>query len=102
MRQLIVLDWFYRRYLEHLPRSSIIKYEEVVASQGRVLSVVTPAASALAEPLDSQNTSKLYDYEKMARLGERLLATDGAYWQLFDRASVESLLADIRRAQLPK
>jgi hypothetical protein len=49
----------------------------------------------LDEPLLSRNLKPLYDREDMLRIGERLLASEGAYWRFYSRESVEDLLADL-------
>ncbi len=91
-RQLHLLDWFHEQWHRHLPPESFIRYEEVVESKGRALSVIQPLAADLDEPLESRNLSKLYDREMMLRIGERLLASEGAQWQSYTKESVERLL----------
>ncbi|MFN8591500.1 MAG: hypothetical protein U0031_08585 [Thermomicrobiales bacterium] len=95
-RQLFLLDWFHERMRRYLPEASIVRYEAVVETGGAALAVMHPAASHLSEDLDSQNLSKQYDRDHMLRLGERLLASDGAYWKSYDRREVENLLDDLR------
>lgn len=36
-RQLRVLDWFFRQFHAHLPRHRVLRYEDIVASQGTLL-----------------------------------------------------------------
>jgi hypothetical protein len=91
-RQIYLLGWFHKQFRRHLPDESIIRYEAVVESGGKALDIIRPEAANLDEPLESQNKSKLYDREGMARIGERLLASDGAYWESYSRESVERLL----------
>ena len=91
-RQLHLLSWFYAKYDRVLPRTSILRYEETVATRGSSLSAITPLASRLAEPLESQNANSAYDGAMMRTLGERLLAADGAFWKFYSRESVELLL----------
>lgn len=95
-RQLFLLDWFHARLRRHLPPEAIIRYEQLVATGGRALAVIQPVASTLAEPLDSQNLSIQYDREQMLEWGDRLLASDGAYWDSYARSEVEALLGDLR------
>ena len=71
----------------------VIRYEDVVSSRGKALEVVVPSAQHLDEPLGSKNLNPLYDREQMLRLGEKLLASEGAYWHFYTRESVEKLLA---------
>jgi hypothetical protein len=57
-----------------------------------VLSVVTPAAEFLNEPLPSWNLNPAYDWERVRLHGERLLEREGAYSRFYSRDSIESLL----------
>jgi hypothetical protein len=91
-RQLHLLSWFFGRYRNHLPDNHVIRYEDIVATGGSVLKSITPAASALHEPLQSQNVNKLYDRDLMRALGHKLLQADGAWWHYFGRDTVEKLI----------
>jgi hypothetical protein len=91
-RQIWLLGWFHGQFRRYLPEQSIIRYESVIESRGKVLSVVRPEAEYLSEPLESQNRSKLYDHDSMHRIGERLLESDGAYWESYTKESIEHLL----------
>lgn len=90
-RQLHLLSWYFERF-RTLPKESVIRYEQLVASGGRVLATITPEARELDEPLKSKNLNVAYDREGMLSLGERLLESRGAYWDFYPRESVEELL----------
>ena len=92
-RQLIILKWYYSRYATLLPRDHVIRYEELVSSGGRALAVIDPDAAALAEPLESRNTSKLYDAGLVRRLADPLLDDESIYGGFYGRADVEQLCA---------
>jgi hypothetical protein len=92
-RQLIILRWYYSRYATLLPRDHVIRYEDLVSSGGRALAVVDPDAAALAEPLQSRNTSKLYDATLVRQLSGRLLDEGSIYGDFYSRADVDSLCA---------
>jgi hypothetical protein len=97
-RQFYILEWFFERFARLLPRSSILRYEDVVASGGRALTPVTGAAAALDESLESKNANPVYDSAQMSLLGEQLLGRDGAYWEFYSRESVAGMLARIAAA----
>jgi hypothetical protein len=99
-RQIYLLGWFHERLRHCLPEDAIIRYEAIVETGGKALAVVVPAAAALDEPLQSQNTSALYDRETMLRIGERLLESEGAYWNSYSKESVERLLGELTAAPL--
>ena len=92
-RQLYLLSWYFERFERELAGEQIIRCEEVMASAGgRALSVVTPSAEVLDEPLESRNLNPAYDRENMLRVGEKLLASEGVYWRFYERESVERLM----------
>ena len=95
-RQIYLLGWFHGQFRRYLPEQSIIRYESVIESGGRVLSIVRPEANDLHQPLESRNKNQLYDYQGMLRIGERLLNSEGAYWESYTKESVERLLASMQ------
>lgn len=93
-RQLMILRWYYSRYATLLPGDHVIRYEEMVASSGRALRVIDPAAELLAETLDSRNANTLYDSTLVRVLAERLLDEESIYADFYSRAEVEKLCAE--------
>lgn len=91
-RQIHLVGWFFERYRAVLPPERIIRYESIVETGGGALSAIAPGAAALDEPLESRNRAPVYDHSEMRRLGERLLETDGAYWDFYSRETVMELL----------
>ncbi|HEY6581784.1 MAG TPA: hypothetical protein VIZ60_11725 [Rubrobacter sp.] len=94
-RELARHDFFFGLYAEHLPPENVIRYEDMVSSGGKALSIITSSANLLNEPLKSRNLNPLYDRDAMLRIGERLLGREGAYWRFYTRESVEGLLAAV-------
>jgi len=91
-RWILRLHLFFERYLKVLPKAHVLRYEDLISSGGKSLQVIAPAAEQLDERLESQNFNPLYDSSEILRLGDRLLASDGAYWELYSRQDVENLL----------
>ena len=91
-RQLHILEWFYMRFSNVLPDQAIIKYEDLVASQGRELAKFFPAADNFEENLTSKNVNKFYDRALMIDLGERLLRREGVIWHFYGKRDVEALI----------
>jgi hypothetical protein len=87
-RQLVLLDWLYGKY-EQLPENRIVRYEDVITSGGAALASITPKARTLDVQLENKNRS--YDVATMRGLGERLVASEGAYWRFYSRSSVAEL-----------
>jgi len=93
-RQVHLLSWFYEQYDRFLPQKCIFRYEDIIASGGRSLNVISPAANRLNDRLRNKNQNPLYDKGIMELLGERLLNSDRAFWKFYSKESVETLLAD--------
>ena len=82
-RQLIVLNWFFRQYEQHLPPDRIVRYEDVVRTDGAVLfrALGHQPSEPLGEVLASRNTNAAYD-RNAERLRTALRRDDGA-WRRF-------------------
>jgi hypothetical protein len=93
-RQLYLLSWFYEKINTLIPRNAVLLYEDIIPSGGKALRLIAPDAETLNESLESRNDSKLYDSELKLFLGEKLLQSDGAYWQFYSKESVELLMKD--------
>lgn len=91
-RQLFILDWFFARFQKHLPPERIVRYEEVVQTRGACLQRLHPDAAAISFPLESRNQSQLYKKDLSAKIGERLLASEGSYWNFYSKEDVQRLL----------
>jgi hypothetical protein len=98
-RQFYILEWFFERFARLLPRESILRYEDLIATGGKALAVVVPAAGELAEPLESRNVNTAYAAEQMRELGGKLLGRPGAFWEFYSRESVEEMLAALPTAE---
>jgi hypothetical protein len=91
-RQLFILDWYYRSYIK-LPEDHIIRYEELIRTNGRELQKIVPEAANLDYPLDSKNKSKLYDSDVMQQIGALLLSKeDHACWHFYTKEEVRKYL----------
>lgn len=95
-QQLRALDLRFERYLRELPVGNVLRYEDIVSSNGRALEVLVPAACGLNEPLENMNANPYYDREYMLAVGEQLLDSEGSYWRLYGREEVEELLGQVR------
>jgi len=93
-RQLHLLNWYFAQYERYLQPNRIIRYEDIIATGGRALTAITPAAETLQENLSSKNNNPAYRQEQKRRLADALLASDGAYWRFYAREAIEQLAAD--------
>ena len=67
---------------------AIIRYEDIIASRGQVLQCISPSAAQLNEQLVNMNNNNLYNKQLMRLLRERLLQSDGAYWNFYDKQQI--------------
>ncbi|MGH3106405.1 MAG: hypothetical protein ACRDM3_04320 [Rubrobacteraceae bacterium] len=95
-QRLMRLHYTFERYQESLPRSHIIRYEDICSSRGKALEVIVPAAGGLDEPLENKNLNPLYPRDKVFRFGEKLLESEGAYWNFYSREDVEEIINGLK------
>lgn len=88
-RQFILLDYCFGRYAEHLPGRTL-KYEAIIASRGRSLTLIDPRAGGLDEPLGSRNGLRLTIDPDAAEIARRLIDRDSPCWGFYDRSEVEA------------
>ena len=91
-RQIALIDFFFSQYRDHVP-ANVIKYEDVIATGGRELARIAPAAATLDEPLSSRNRRAIGEDPEAVRIAETLLKNDNACWDFYGREDVEQLLA---------
>lgn len=80
-RQVLILDWCFQKY-QQVNSANIFRYEEIVATGGRILSSLFPNALGLAVPLLSYNRSEIYPHYSGSMLMKRLLQ-GRRHWQAF-------------------
>jgi len=95
-QRLMRLHYTFERYQESLPESHIIRYEDICSSHGKALEVIVPAAGGLDEPLENKNLNPLYPRDKAFRFGEKLLESEGAYWNFYSREDVEEIINGLK------
>lgn len=86
------LSYIFERYEKFLPREHIIRYEDICVSGGKALEVIVPSAADLDVPLENKNANPLYDRERSLRVGERLLESEGVYWNFYTREEVQEIM----------
>ncbi len=91
-RQFVLLSWYFEQYALFLSGEQLVRYEDLIASGGKILRGVSASAEKLAEPLKNRNRKKRYGGELMQELGEKLLRSEGVYWQFYSKESVEAVL----------
>ena len=95
-RQLIVLDWFFARFHAHLAPADIIRYEDLVESEGLALFRRLGHNRARPVALKSRNESKLYDKVMVDALLTALLDSDGHWTRFYSPTDCEQVADRIR------
>jgi hypothetical protein len=96
-RQLIILRWYFARYASLLPADRVIKYEDIVATGGRILAIIDPAAASLQVKLENRNRNPIYDRDQVGELARLLLRDETIYKAFYTGREVEELFSALSR-----
>jgi hypothetical protein len=99
-RQLLVLDWFFARFAHALPRERVLRYEDIVATQGDLLRERARLRGTSDVALAERNASALYRGTDVAALQRALVDHAGA-WQAWYPPDEITALARRMQADTP-
>ena len=88
-RQLVILNWFFAQYGDNLPAERILRYEDLIASDGGALFRVLGQPGARSQPLTSRNDHAVYRGADVEGLLEVLVETGGPWTRFYRRADCE-------------
>jgi hypothetical protein len=89
-KQLFILNWYFKQF-KQLPPQNIIKYEDIITTQGRALSIISDNETFSADELSNQNTNLLYDKKVMASYLKILLnCNDREFLDFYSIEEIES------------
>lgn len=71
-KQIFILDWYFSQYRK-LGIERVIKYEDIIKSGGKALSVVSGKEIHYHEELSNKNTNKVYDKNSILKYRDLLL-----------------------------
>ena len=97
-RQIVVLNWFFRRYRAHLEPESILRYEDLVESGGQVLFGRLGCMDAPSVPLENRNGNHAYVGWEVDTLLASLVNEGGAWSEFYTAADCEQVADMIRSA----
>jgi hypothetical protein len=89
-RQVRLLHELYLPY-QQLENDQIIRYEDVVESNGAALNRLLPKAPGIKYPLESKNRNKMYDASLRAAIIERLIQFNGSYMNYYTEAQLKGI-----------
>lgn len=92
-RQVALLNWYFKTIDKHLAPREIIKYEDIIKSNGSVLSQIVSQDYIAHDKLESRNQNSFYSNEFVLEAYERISHShDHACWRFYDRKEIELLL----------
>ena len=91
-KQLYILSWYFGQFTL-LSDDKIIRYEDLIDSNGKILSVITKQDFDLKANLNNRNFNSLYDKTIISQLAEKLLLSEGNYWKYYSKENVSELLS---------
>ena len=97
-RRVLVLNWFFARYRAMLPKTRIIRYEDVTRGGGGVLRRTFAGAGGAVESLCNRNASALYQGVDAAPLLSALLSAGGAWTAFYSAEHCREAADALRRA----
>lgn len=95
-RQLIVLDWFFDQFLASLSTDRILRYEDIVASQGEALRRCVGVKGQQDTPLIEKNANPDYAAVDIPMLAARLAARRGRWQALYPIDTIAPLMQRMR------
>ena len=86
-RQLIVLEWCFRRLRDHLPRERILRHEDIIDSGGSTLTSTAGLAGA-SMTLADRNADRRHRIADIRQLQDHLQAKTGAWRAFYSEAEI--------------
>ena len=98
-RRVLVLNWFFSRYRDALPKERILRYEDVVQSGAGVLQRPLGVTAAAPEAkLANQNANALYRGVAPAPLLSALLSAGGAWREFYTEGECRAVANSLQSA----
>jgi hypothetical protein len=94
-RQIFIINWFFNKYFTFLPKQNIIRYEDVISTQGKCLSDICPQALTLNENLVSKNKNPIYKNQNLPNIADKLLNSNGMWQYFYTKDDIEDLAANL-------
>jgi len=89
-RQFVLIDFFFSQYARRRS-AQIIRYEDVINTNGKILAMVDSSADQLNVSLDSRNSNYIKRDTQAIVIAQKLLKQDNACWQFYSHSEVAML-----------
>ncbi len=83
-KQVLIIDWFYREFFNHLNAVEIIKYEDLLTDTHGIISQITGNNSPDINKLESGNKNKYYDHSEKQLIQDYLVKYGDHYKKFYD------------------
>ena len=94
-RQICILKWFYQQFSENLERGHIIRYEDIVDTNGNELSSLVGQSLNFPSQLENQNVSKLYRDLDINYLLDRLVKEETIFTDFYETEEIVNLATEL-------
>jgi len=98
-RQIIILNWFFSNFHKHIPTHNLIKYEDIISSNGNILSKISYNGKIKKdkEVLTNMNTNKLYKAVNIKKIYDKLINSEGLFWKYYSKADIDELYQKMQK-----
>ncbi|MDQ3040077.1 MAG: hypothetical protein M3R16_09825 [Pseudomonadota bacterium] len=90
-RQLLVLEWFFSRFDRLLPSGEVLRYEDMIASQGDRLRALAGVHGPNSNHLTERNANALYPGSLIPQLVAALLNRPGSWQRWYSQDTIKPL-----------
>jgi FkbM family methyltransferase len=94
-RQIYIINWFFENYISLLPSTNIIRYEDIISTNGKCLASIVPQALALNENLYSKNTNPVYVNNNLPKIVAKILDSNGSWLKFYTKEDIGELAAKL-------
>lgn len=98
-RQVVLLAWHFEQYLPLLREGRVVRYEDIIDSDGRGLDLVSAGASNLSSPLHNQNSVSCCQPDLIEKINISLHRLGGVIWEFYERHEVDDVTRSLIQGQ---
>ncbi|UCN00600.1 hypothetical protein LCX93_01405 [Sulfurimonas sp. SWIR-19] len=92
-RQVIILEWFFRQFLQNIPQSNVLFYEDIVAGKFKTLEKLSYDKNSINAHanMKNKNSNKLYNKELAEVLRKKIFQSSGYYKHFYSDEAIEEV-----------
>ena len=97
-RQLIIMEWFFKRYDQLLADHQILRYEDIVADPLVIARSFNVGVESLKDHSKLKNRNSSYQSDSLRVMFDHLMKSGHYVWNFYSRSSVETLYSKLLEA----